>query len=134
MATIIVVVGESRGVYLQLEPQVITVGRDEACDLQVLDQSVSRRHVEIRPAETGSGFFITDLNSSNGVFVGGRRTDEAKLRDGDLIEIGATKLLFTDRDFPDRRSAEEYSRKEGEKVKATIVGRRNVEEDSWSNA
>jgi RsiW-degrading membrane proteinase PrsW (M82 family) len=66
----------------------LTLGRDEGCGLRfgAAETEVSRRHAVIR-AEEG-GFSLTDLGSTNGTHVNGRRVDTVLLRTGDLLELG----------------------------------------------
>ena len=50
------------------------VGRDGAdCEVVVAGATVSRRHLRI--AVEGQGFRVDDLDSTNGVFINGRRID-----------------------------------------------------------
>jgi hypothetical protein len=56
-------------------------------DIVLDDTDVSRHHAVI--ADTGTGFLITDLRSTNGVEVQGERIrGSAALGDGDHIRIG----------------------------------------------
>jgi ABC transport system ATP-binding/permease protein len=65
---------------------VTVIGRDPAADLRVDDLEVSRRHAELRPAE--SGFELRDLESYNGTYVNGRRVSRVLLAEGDVVSIG----------------------------------------------
>ncbi len=42
----------------------------------------------------GNTFLLRDLNSSNGTFVNGRKVRELRLRDGDEIALGNSRLFF----------------------------------------
>jgi len=42
----------------------------------------------------GAGWILEDRGSKNGTFVNGARTDRAELRDGDVIEVGNTFLIY----------------------------------------
>ena len=68
------------------------IGRSRECDIQIADPNASRRHAELR--REGDGFSIVDLGSTNGLEVNGRRTQRAKLSDGDRVTIGTTELVF----------------------------------------
>jgi hypothetical protein len=70
----------------------VVVGRSSRSDVQVRDPKLSRSHCEIRP--TPHGYLLRDLGSKNGTFVNGARVTEARLRDGDRIQIGLTRLGF----------------------------------------
>ncbi len=65
------------------------IGRDASSDLQVFDPRISRNHAEIN--RRGNDYIVSDLNSTNGIYINGRRiTEPALLRDGDAVEIGNT--------------------------------------------
>lgn len=68
------------------------IGRSRACVICFLDGRLSRRHAQI--TVTPMEAYITDLGSTNGVLVNGRRiSGPARLSDGDQIIIGP--CLFT---------------------------------------
>jgi len=70
------------------------LGRSRDCDIIVADGNVSRHHAEIRPQGDG-GWTISDLGSTNGVAVNGRRVSGASaLRTGDEVELGTSTLRF----------------------------------------
>ena len=70
----------------------VVLGRSREADVRVSDVNVSRRHAEIR--QEGAGYWIVDLDSTNGLEVNGKRVDRAELRDGDRITLGATEVVF----------------------------------------
>jgi len=74
---------------IQLGDAPILIGRDPACDLATANPGVSRRHCRIAPLPTG-GWGVTDLGSSHGTDVEGRRVQRARLKDGDLVMCGAS--------------------------------------------
>jgi hypothetical protein len=76
----------------EVAKQTIVIGRGKECDIQVLDPNVSRRHAELR--QEGTGFWIVDLGSTNGVEVNGKRLKRAKLEVDDRITLGSTELVF----------------------------------------
>src|SRR5690606_27060487 len=49
----------------------LTIGRDAACDVRVDDRRVSRRHARLEVQQ--GAVVLTDLNSTNGVYVNGTR-------------------------------------------------------------
>ena len=70
----------------------LTVGRDLACDVPILDQGVSRRHAEI---STGAkGITITDLDSRNGTWVNGHRVKTGTAQINDSVSFGSVKFLL----------------------------------------
>ena len=69
------------------------VGRSSDADLLLLDPEVSRRHARFE--NDGRTVFVSDLHSSNGTFLNGRRVVEAiEVRPGDEIDIGTVRLTF----------------------------------------
>jgi|GEM_PF-705830 len=72
----------------------MVIGRTPGVDLQLSDQSVSRRHVEL--VQGDKGVLLRDLGSGNGTKVNGEKTAEKILEHGDEIHIGKTKLKFND--------------------------------------
>ena len=69
------------------------IGRRPDNDIVLDDDDVSRYHAVI--IDTGSSFVISDLRSTNGVLVRGRRIrPSATLTDGDHIRIGGHQFTF----------------------------------------
>ena len=80
---------------LALAGQMIRIGRHRDNDIRLPDTSVHRYHavIEHTPDEE---FVITDLSGKdgNGVRINGARLPRARLADGDVIELGRTRLKF----------------------------------------
>lgn len=71
------------------------VGRDPRCEVWVDHSGVSRRHALIRIERAAGRPVITDLESTNGTFVDGKRVaDPTPLSDGDTIKVGSVTLKF----------------------------------------
>jgi predicted component of type VI protein secretion system len=71
----------------------VALGRSRSSDIMVDDANVSRSHAEIRPH--GSSWVLSDLGSTNGTRLNGRRVTQPEvLGPGDEIEIGTTTLTF----------------------------------------
>jgi hypothetical protein len=70
----------------------ISVGRARANDIVLDDVSVSSQHCRIRPE--GGRFALHDLDSTNGTRVNDRRVKKHLLAEGDVIQIGETRLEF----------------------------------------
>jgi hypothetical protein len=68
------------------------IGRGSDCDLQLLDQGISRRHVDVR--YDGNTATAYDLGSTNGTTVNGREIGSQLLRHGDVLRIGHTRISF----------------------------------------
>ncbi len=78
------------------------IGRAAGCELQIESGSVSRHHalILVGPREA----IIEDLNSTNGVFVNGRKVSRQLLGDGDAVTIGEIQFRYIAR--PLQRSPE----------------------------
>ncbi len=71
------------------------LGRDKENDIDLADISISRQHAEIVPGP--GGFYIRDLQSSNGVIVNQTKIDNPyKLSHGDRIVLGSNLIYFID--------------------------------------
>jgi hypothetical protein len=68
------------------------VGRGSDSDLQLLDQGVSRRHLDVQ--YDGHRATAYDLGSTNGTTINGHQVGSAVLQHGDVIRIGHTRLVF----------------------------------------
>lgn len=76
-----------------LQPGENVIGRDPAAIIWLDSAAVSRRHARI--LIDGQGVRLQDLGSKNGTTVGNHGvTGESSLQDGDVITIGATRLLY----------------------------------------
>src|SRR5207249_3302278 len=69
----------------------LIIGRDEAAQLHIVEEGMSRRHARIfvKDGET----YVEDLGSRNGVFVAGERVHVHRLSPGDILQLGATSSL-----------------------------------------
>lgn len=68
----------------------IVIGRLPECSIVLNDTNVSRRHAQVA-LEDGS-VVVTDLGSTNGTFVNGKRVTRATVRPGDELAIGTSRL------------------------------------------
>lgn len=93
----VIVVGKTKTREFSLADGVTVIGRDTGASIELGDLQVSRRHaLLVRAAE---GFFVKDLGSRNGVLINQRRVpprQQAKLRNGDVLSVGRTTLVFKD--------------------------------------
>ena len=122
MSSIIVATGKQKGDYYPLGQRTNVIGRDEAVPIQILDELVSRKHMQIRFEKDEGVYYALDMKSKHGVFInGGKINNETALADGDQIRIGDTTLLFTVKDFADRESALLHFKKVGERIRPTVI-------------
>ena len=71
------------------------IGRESTNEIVVSDINASRTHAEIHMEPSGA-WIISDLGSTNGLYVNGRRVNAAQLRDADIVLVGTTRLEFQD--------------------------------------
>ena len=69
-----------------------TIGRSDENYFQLVEQSISGRHCEVRLQ--GDELFVRDLLSTNGTFIGGRRISEGVLKPGGTLRLGDVELRF----------------------------------------
>ncbi len=70
----------------------VTIGRKSDCDIPVKDPAVSGLHAVIEQVK--DRFVIRDENSTNGIYVKGRRVKEHILHHEDVVTVGEHRLRF----------------------------------------
>lgn len=92
-----VVGGPMDGARCEVPGPVLTIGRHEGSDLTLpLDPSISGQHARI--VREGEHFWLEDLNSRNGTYLGDKRIEERTLiGSGTLLTVGWTILEFSAR-------------------------------------
>ena len=73
----------------------VVVGRSTECDIQIPENSVSRKHARI--FRDGDQWRVTDLGSSNGTFVDGQRLTPdvpSLVRDRGDLRFGTYRAFF----------------------------------------
>jgi DNA-binding NtrC family response regulator len=78
---------------LEVGPETVVVGRNEACDLVLDDRKVSAVHMEL--VATERGVRLRDLGSRNGTFIGDTRVGEVYLTKHAYISLGDSMLELT---------------------------------------
>ena len=68
-----------------------TIGRAQRADFIVDAALVSRIHCRLSAGATE--LEVIDLDSTNGTYVNGERTPQAKLKDGDRLGVGRVDLI-----------------------------------------
>ena len=69
----------------------LVLGRSPGCQLVFDDDTVSRRHAELRM--TDGRWILRDLGSSNGTWVNGRQVMEAEVIPGDEVQLGGCRAV-----------------------------------------
>jgi hypothetical protein len=81
------------GQRLVVGPAGVSLGRSRQCEVTLSDPNVSRQHAEIRPR--GGSWVLSDLGSTNGTLLNGRRIDRPEvIKPGDEIELGTSLIRF----------------------------------------
>ena len=80
------------------DSEIITIGRGSDNRIIIDDQSVSLHHASL--SLVNGRYWLKDLGSSNGTYVGGRRITESAIAIGDLVSFGLAKTKFSGIDFP----------------------------------
>lgn len=70
----------------------VVIGRDDSCDIVLVDHDVSRAHASIE-FKIGA-FILTDLGSTNGTMVNQNKISTTILKSGDFIHVGKSILKF----------------------------------------
>ncbi|WP_309889825.1 sigma 54-interacting transcriptional regulator [Archangium sp.] len=90
---LLVSAGPNEGKSLVSDKERLRCGAHPTNDLVLSeDRAVSRHHFEIITTERG--WLLVDLNSTNGTFLDGRRTERAYLSAGAQIRAGSSTLTF----------------------------------------
>ncbi len=80
------------GEQFEITRPVTVIGRGTDADVMLDDSGVSRRHAEIHITDGRAR--IIDLGSTNGTFVDSAKQPVATLREGSVITIGRTRMVF----------------------------------------
>jgi len=83
-----VVLGE-----MTLQAGRVVIGRTTDNDLQIDSRLISRHHCQL--VSTREHSVIEDMGSTNGLVVAGRRLKRYVLKDGDVVQLGAHALRYT---------------------------------------
>lgn len=75
-----------------ISDDITTIGRIETNDICIQDDMVSGHHAKILRYQ--NNYFITDLISTNGTYVNGKRIKKCVLKDCDTLAFGPYKMLF----------------------------------------
>jgi diguanylate cyclase (GGDEF)-like protein len=106
--------GELLAEPIPLERSEVTLGRALEADVRVNDSLASRLHARItteRDETTGeTRYRLSDLDSTNGTLLNGKKIDQAFLQDGDKFVIGDQLIRFAMLDEIDREFQQQIHR------------------------
>ena len=72
---------------------IVKVGKDAKSHLRVDDELASRMHAVIEVASP-EDITLIDLGNEPGTMVNGARVNKCKIRPGDQLQIGSTKIVL----------------------------------------
>src|SRR5689334_18829597 len=78
--------------------QPVSIGRHSQNLLVLPDNLSSRFHCVI--GRKDGGYFVRDLNSSNGTLLNGRRVTTSAIAPGDVVKIGSTRITLVGPGMP----------------------------------
>jgi len=84
--------GPNKGERFRLKNRSTVLGRKDA-DINLADESVSQRHMQLE-VHSKDKITVKDLASRNGTRVNDILVSAVKIRAGDVIEIGKTRMTF----------------------------------------
>ena len=100
-ATLTLLTGVRAGHLHAIDGPATTIGRAIESDLVADEEGVSRHHARIERTAEGA-FYVEDLGSTNGTFLGADRIGVALLRGGDLLQLGPSlQVRFAIVDSPE---------------------------------
>ncbi|WP_169748302.1 FHA domain-containing protein [Xenophilus azovorans] len=79
---------------IELDRPRMTIGRAHSSDLPLDAPLVSRVHALISLRD--EGVYLSDLDSSNGTHVNGRRIERCQLHHRDVIRVGDVDMRYLD--------------------------------------
>lgn len=96
LATLEIAKGRLAGARFEIDRPVCSLGRGELNDVRIVDDSVSTSHASL--LFKAGAWYVVDLRSSNGTFVGGYRVaGERLLSPGCALRLGDVELTFRPR-------------------------------------
>jgi pSer/pThr/pTyr-binding forkhead associated (FHA) protein len=92
---------------LYAAPDTVIVGRGTACDWQLDDASLSRKHAQFRWSGTSGKLTVEDLGSANGTRVNGRPVrGETPVSAGEQVQLGTVIITL---ELRQKKSADEQA-------------------------
>ncbi len=89
--------GRGEGQEYSLDRSHVKLGRGSSCDIRILDdKQVAIRHVDLRRESDGT-FTVTRGEDAPAVLVNKQAVSKKPLEDGDVIQLGSTKLLYREK-------------------------------------
>ena len=88
--------GKHAGIEVLLFDPIACIGRTDENDITLPDVSVSRHHARLKRQDDGA-YALSDLDSSNGTLINGRRVKgSARVKHGARLQFGTVKCALVD--------------------------------------
>jgi pSer/pThr/pTyr-binding forkhead associated (FHA) protein len=84
--------GILKGKEFRLTREKYLIGRDPGCNIVIEEREVSRRHALLQ--KKAGEYMLSDLDSTNGIYVNNLRLEKAILKNGDFFQIGSCVFQF----------------------------------------
>jgi signal transduction histidine kinase len=91
---LIIIKGADLGKNVDIDAQLISIGRDSGNTVRLHDTEVSRKHAELHREPDGS-YRLVDVGSANGTLVNTKPARNVVLQTGDHIQVGKTILVYS---------------------------------------
>jgi len=88
---LIVLTGPLKGQRITVDPEPMTIGREDGASVVLPDDEVAMRHAQLE--QRGEALFVHDLGTMNKIILNKREIQAARLKHGDILELGRTRLL-----------------------------------------
>jgi pSer/pThr/pTyr-binding forkhead associated (FHA) protein len=96
--------GPNKGQKFEIHVPLAHVGRGSHNDIVLSDDSVSETHAKLQKRD--DGWYVVDVGSTNGTYVGGQRLSaERKLEGAPDVRFGGVKMIFRAKDAPGETAA-----------------------------
>jgi hypothetical protein len=89
---LIVLTGPLRNQRITVDREPMTIGRAPDCQILIPDDEVALKHAVLEDRGEG-GLHLRDLGTMYKIIVNGRELRQARLKHGDMVEIGRTRFL-----------------------------------------
>src|SRR5258708_7874386 len=86
MPKLLIKSGQFAGREFELQPGVVSIGRNHENTICVPEPSISTFHCELHVADIGVG--VQDLSSTNGTFINRERVTKGMIHNSDLLTLG----------------------------------------------
>ena len=80
----------------QLTNGAVNLGTGPGSQITLIDPAAAPRHCQVQKSD--KGYVVRDTSGTPGTLVNGKKIQEQLLREGDVIQIGSEKFVFSERD------------------------------------